>query len=335
MIPQHPLPIAGELTPPATDVISIFQAIVVAEQLSFRRAAAVLGVRQSAVSRRVRLLEDELGVSLFERHRRGVRVTQAGLCFFERARVALEQLQHAVSGANDAGRGRYGRLRIGVFTSLASGFLANLVRIFRESHPDVMIELLEGARRSHLADLRTEALDVVFITGAGAISGCETTELWSERVHVALPVGHPLGSRDRLDWADLKNERFIVSRFPPGPEIHDYVVRRFTDFNSYPAIGREGVAPATIINLVGLGFGIGLVAAGWTGTVYPGVVFRPLTDPADIVPFSAVWMVENDNPVLRRFITAAHLLAGRVRPGSSDWANGGASLDNPPPADEA
>jgi hypothetical protein len=102
--------------------------------------------------------------------------------------------------------------------------------------------------------------------------------------------------------------------------------------DSYPDISREGVAHGSVINLVGLGFGIALVAAGWATTVYPGVVFRPLTDAADILPFSAVWMMENDNPALRRFVTAAHLLAGRVRPGTSDWANGGASLEASGPA---
>ncbi len=91
-------------------MVSIYQALVVTEQLSFRRAAAVLGVRQSAVSHRIRVLEEKLGVSLFERRPRGVRPTLAGACFFDQARLALARLEFAVASAKSAGCGQQGRL---------------------------------------------------------------------------------------------------------------------------------------------------------------------------------------------------------------------------------
>jgi hypothetical protein len=71
------------VTSPDLTLVSVSQALLVGEHLSFRRVATVLGVRQSAVSRRVRELEDELGVSLFERHHAGVRVTNAGARFLQ------------------------------------------------------------------------------------------------------------------------------------------------------------------------------------------------------------------------------------------------------------
>jgi len=79
------------VTSPDLTLVSVSQALLVGEHLSFRRVATVLGVRQSAVSRRVRELEDELGVSLFERHHAGVRVTNAGARFLQDARAALLQ----------------------------------------------------------------------------------------------------------------------------------------------------------------------------------------------------------------------------------------------------
>jgi DNA-binding transcriptional LysR family regulator len=93
------------------------------EHLSFRRAARALGLRQSAVSCRVRELEDELGVSLFERGRTGVRVTNPGALFLEQARNALEQLSHAAKAAGAAGRGAVGRLNVGILSSMGGGFL--------------------------------------------------------------------------------------------------------------------------------------------------------------------------------------------------------------------
>src|SRR5262249_61373605 len=79
---------------PALTLISVSQALLVGEYLSFRRVATVLGVRQSAVSRRVRELEDEIGVSLFERHHGGVRITNAGVRFLQKAGRALIPLVH-------------------------------------------------------------------------------------------------------------------------------------------------------------------------------------------------------------------------------------------------
>ena len=101
---------------------SVRQALLVSEHMSFRRAASALGVRPSAVSRRVRALEDEVGVSFFERHNGGVRVTTAGRWFLERAHAALCELDYAVKSAMKAGQGAEGFLRIGIFSSLASLF---------------------------------------------------------------------------------------------------------------------------------------------------------------------------------------------------------------------
>src|SRR3546814_7374183 len=75
-----------------------------------------------------------------------------------------------------------------------------------------------------------------------------------------------------------------------------------------------------LMSMVGMGFGISLVSEGWVALGIPGVVMRPLVEEADIVPFSAIWSPDNDNPVLRRFISAAHVMAGRARRGKSAWA---------------
>jgi len=135
---------------PAIDLISVAQGLVVAESLSFRRAARVLGTQQSTVGRRVRALEDRLGVSLFERNSAGVRLTTAGARFFEQARVGLQQIDDAVQTAGAAGRGVIGELKIGILSSMAAGFLREVVRAYRAQHSDVELHVLEGARASRL-----------------------------------------------------------------------------------------------------------------------------------------------------------------------------------------
>ena len=79
------------------------------------------------------------------------------------------------------------------------------------------------------------------------------------------------------------------------------------------------VARDTLLNLVDLGFGLTLVTKASALVVGSPTVFRPLADPVDLVSFSAVWSPGNDNPALRRFISLAHVLAGKARKGTSDW----------------
>lgn len=291
------------------DLVSISQALVVSEQLSFRRAATVIGVPQSAVSRRVRRLEDELGVSLFERHSGGVRTTVAGRRFLERARCALAQLDYAVKGAGNAGRGAEGYLRVGIFASIAAGFLRDLLAVYSLENPGVAIDVAEGAPRAHIAHIKARRLDVAFFTGLPADPDCDSESFWTERVFVVLSSVHPLSGLIVVPWELLRNEQFVVSADEPGPEIHDFIVKQLSELGHQPAIERHHVGREALMILVGLGFGLSLLSEAGTATDYPGVVFRPVSGGNDVLPFSAIWSPHNDNPALRRFLSTARILA--------------------------
>ena len=95
-------------------MMTLVHTLAVAEYLNFRHAANALGVAQSSVSARVKALEEDLGIVLFERHARGVRLTEAGRHFVERIAAGIDQLDHAVKTAGMAAAGESGRLRIGI-----------------------------------------------------------------------------------------------------------------------------------------------------------------------------------------------------------------------------
>lgn len=179
--------------------------------------ASALGVRQSTVSRHVRELEDELGVSLFERHRAGVRVTNAGTRFLQEAREALLQLDHAVKTAAAAGSGRVGRLSIGILSSMATGYLRELIQVYCSQHPDVGVQIIEGASADNITSVRKRRLDVAFIMDTTAAEDCETLPLWTERIFVALPEHHALSERKEIAWSDLRYERLVVGNASATP----------------------------------------------------------------------------------------------------------------------
>jgi DNA-binding transcriptional LysR family regulator len=292
----------------AIDLISIRQALLVAEHLSFRQAASALGVRQSAVSRRVRSLEDILGVSLFERYHAGVRVTAAGAQFLEQARRALYQLDYAIKTAGAAGRGANGRLSIGIFSSIAAGFMRELMRAYFGDHPDVTIRIVAS---EHIALIRKRRLDVAFVRGLPVVPDCEVAQLWTERVFVALPHGHAFCAKDEIGWELLRNEKFILRQTEPGPQIHDYLIARLADLGYYPSVQRFDVGRDTLMHLVALGLGVSFASESATAASFPEVVFRPIAGDAELLPFGAVWSPSNDNPAFRRFLSLARILAAK------------------------
>lgn len=298
----------------ALDLVSVQHALCAADHLSFSRAARVLETPSSVISRRVRGLEDALGVSLFERHSGGVRPTEAGRRFFERMRRVLDDLDYAVMSADSAGRGAVGRLGIGIFASIGSGFAHELIDTFNAGHPRVFIDVMEGDPCEHVARIKERRLDVAFVTGEPVTPGCEAEQLWCERVFVALPARHPLSVLPSISWRQVRHERFLVSAEEPGPEIHDYIVSQVGELGHQPSVDRYKVGREALMSLVSLCLGVSVISEAGVATAYPGVVFRPLADGDRILPFSAVWAPANDNPALRRFLSTARALARGLPP---------------------
>ena len=128
--------------------------VAAADYGSFRKASAALGIQESTISRRIRDLEDRLGASLFQRHSGGVNLTLAGRRFLRHARVVLRQIDGSVRDVAAVGRSERGRIKIGIFSSLASGFLFELLQAFDKDHAGVLIELVDGNPSEHVAAVR-------------------------------------------------------------------------------------------------------------------------------------------------------------------------------------
>ncbi|POF33948.1 LysR family transcriptional regulator [Roseibium marinum] len=274
---------------------------------SFRKAAAALEVQESTISRTVRDLEDRLGVSLFQRHNNGVCLTLAGQRFLERARSALHQIGEGIRDLTAIGCCADGRIKVGIFSSLASGFLPDLLRAFCKDHDGVHIAFIDGNPTEHIAAVRQIQIDVAFITGTRECSNCETDLLWSERVFAVLPQGHPLVEKDELSWHNLKSQRFIVPRTGPGPDIHDFLMSRLANLDHQPEIDTQQVSRDNLLSLVAVGRGLTLTSEATTVASYPGVVYRPIA--GETISFSAIWSPRNDNPALRRLLSMARAMS--------------------------
>lgn len=290
---------------------SLIQTLAVAEYLNFRHAANALGVAQSSVSARVKTLEEDLGILLFERHARGVRLTEAGRHFVERIAAGVDQLDHAVKTASMAAVGECGRLRIGIHALIPRSFLAELIGRFREDHPGLEVEIAEGTARDTVMQLRADMLDIVFVAGTPELPDCHTRPIWTEPLVAVLPDRHRLAGQSAITWADLVGEAFLVRHGGTGPQVHDHIVLRLAGCWPAPSILRFNVGRGTLLSLVGQGFGITIVGATTALLPTSGVVFLPFADEPEPITFSAIWSPSNRSAALRNLL---NLAGGMGRP---------------------
>lgn len=286
-------------------LVSLRHAVVVAEHLNFRHAANVLGTTQSCVSSRIKGLEDALGILLFERRHRGVRLTEAGRHFVAEVSAGIAQLDHAVRTVGAMIDGTQGHLAIGLHSPIAAGFLADLRRQYRATYPMIEQSVLEGRSSETVALIREGRLDVAFVVGAVNAPDCHSRLLWNEPMVVALPADHRLAERQNIAWLDLADETFLIRHGGTGPQVFEHVVRRISERERSPRIHRCDVARDTLMGMVAAGDGITLTSDATTHVPFPGVVFRSIVDETEPARFSAVWSPHNRNPALLNLLDLA------------------------------
>ena len=284
---------------------SLIQTLAVAEHLNFRHAAKALGVAQSSVSARVKALEEDLDILLFERHARGVRLTEAGRHFVERIAAGVDQLDRAVKTAGMAAVGECGRLRIGIHALIPGSFLAELIRQYREDHPGIEVEITECTARDAVVHVRADRLDVAFVAGKLELPDCHARPIWSEPLVAVLPEQHRLAGQSSITWSDLVGETFLVRSGGTGPQVHDHIVLRLTGRWLAPSIQCFDVERSTLLSMVGQGFGITITAAATALLPTSGVVFLPFADEPEPAAFTAVWSPFNRSAILRNLLTLA------------------------------
>lgn len=280
--------------------------IAASEHESFRQAAAALGVNESVVSRRIRDLEDEVGASLFLRHSRGVQLTLAGRHFLDHSREALKHIGAGKEVAAAIGRGEVGQVSVGLSSPISS-FLSDLIRTFGSRHEGVRITFTEGDIEMQMIAVRQLRLDVAFAFNVLERSGCDTERLWSERLFLALPMGHPLSEKSELCWGDLTGQVLLFSDVGSGNGLRDYLAQREAEIGDSFEIRQHELSPQSLLPLAALGHGVTVVCETQASVPVQGLVYRPIAD--ERISFSAIWSPRNDNPALRRLLSTARTLS--------------------------
>lgn len=286
------------------DLSSLRSVIAAAEHGSFRQAAAALNLKQSALSRRIRHLEEQVGVSLFERSSGGVRLTPAGASMAQAARRLFEEIDDMVAASRLADRGEAGVLKTGFCTSVSASKLRVILAEHIKAFPDISMHVSERPRSQLMSALASGDLDVAIIPGQARQHTGPSMSLWSERIVVAVSSKHPLSNSDVIDWSDLKDETFLLSQRDPGSDLGNIIVKKLSAPGDGPTIETWDVSNENVLAMVEAGLHVSVHCESWTSLAYPGVRFREVRDASgpSHITFAACWEEHNRNPALARFL---------------------------------
>jgi DNA-binding transcriptional LysR family regulator len=267
-------------------------AVAVAAHRHFTRAAASVPVAQPALSHQVRLLEQELGIELFERSRSGVRPTEAGEIFLMRARRALAEVDAAREEVAALKGLSTGRLVVGAMQALGGLDLPRLIAAFHAAHPGIDVSLREDSTRDMLTmtargeiDLAIAALDVE------RPAGLEVLSLVREPVLVAVPAAHPLAALETVAVRQLCHETFIL--FKQGTGLRAVSERATEQAGFVPRVGFQTSSHDRLLALVSEGLGVAFVpASAVTVPRPPGVAVLPASPGIDRT-VGAVWRADH------------------------------------------
>jgi DNA-binding transcriptional LysR family regulator len=261
-------------------------------------AAARLYISQPALSQQIRVLEDQVGVPLFVRHPRGMRLTEAGEALLGEARELLKRSDQLERTVEELRSGHI--LRIGLPPGLSRALLPELLAPLRERDPEARIEVRELTTPEQLAALRDGSLDLGLVREPIDDDTLARRSLLVEELGVALPADHLLASRESLALGELAGELFVCFPRPWAPALHDVVVDALLETGT-EARFQDSSSASTTESMVAAGLGLTLSASPWLDHA-DGIVWRPLTDVRIEIRTSAAWRPANRSPLLRALV---------------------------------
>ena len=230
--------------------------VAVYEQGSVSAAATRLHMTQPPLSMLLRKLEDELGVTLFDRSGHRLAPTATGELFYLRAKALLVNLQTMRRELREAEQGARGSVHIGCATAASLFVMPGVMEDLRSSGLDITVHVQEGETGYMLQRLRERSLDLVISRSEYIAPELETRIIMDEPLQVALPPDHPQAGCDRVRLEDLRHDRFLLHRSPLGAGISDMVLRACQQAGVVPNVVYWGGETLPMLLMAQKGLGV-------------------------------------------------------------------------------
>lgn len=284
------------------------QFIAVAEELHFHKAAIRLHMAQPPLSQAINRLEGKLGFSLFNRSKRGVKLTPAGDAFLHAAYSTLKELELGIEHARQVSEGIAGKLTVTAVSISYYESLLNSLRRFREHFPKVQLIIKEMPSSSQAKAIVAGEADIAFMRKLPiSAQNVESRLLLDEEIVMALPAHHPKADAGQIDLRHFAGEDFVFTPQALGTGYHSQLIALCEAAGFYPRVVQEAAQIHTLIGLVACGFGVALVPESIAHSIMRDkVVFRRIgpvgATPNPTIGLYMSWNTDNPSPLLDSFI---------------------------------
>ncbi len=281
--------------------------VAVAEEENFHRASARLHIAQPALSRQIRLLEEELGTNLFLRLPRGITLSRAGISYLEDARQILRLSEQARSRAIAVESGQLGTLRVG-FHDAAHHYpvVKSTFKSFRADFPNVHFRFISSSSQDQFEALTTNDIDLGFVYGwEKPVSGLQHLKLADDDIGLALSSEHPLAVKSKISVDDIRGEPFLWADTVSFRSHSDAILRACTAIGFNPNIWHQGLTSLeAMMSMVESGMGLAIIPNAIRSE---NIVVRPIEGLSHPVELMLVWHGDSDSSVVSNFIKHTRL----------------------------
>jgi LysR family transcriptional activator of glutamate synthase operon len=266
---------------------------VVAELEHVTRAAEKLFVSQSAVSRAVTQLEEELGVSLFHRQGRAIVLSSYGRLFLEHVIRAQNALENGRRLINEQTGAESGTISLGFLPSLGIEMIPQLIKEYRRKHPQIQFTLIQRLGATLMEQLSEGSIDLCLsVPEMFGQTGVRWSHLLNEELVIVLPQAHRLAGRRTLRMSELASETFLA--LSPGNTLQTIFEKACAEALFVPKIAFEGMDFGTLRGMIAAGLGIGLLPSA--PARFAGIVEIKLSQSKPIRPLGIGWVEDRYQP---------------------------------------
>jgi DNA-binding transcriptional LysR family regulator len=288
------------------DIRQLRYFITVAEYLNFTKAANQLYVAQSAISHQIADLEQQLGVKLFIRNKRSVQLTPAGSVFLKEAIEIVEKTSGAIEKAKQTDAGVIGSLSIGFLSVHVRRFLPNVIKQFRETHPNVELFLNHLPSKMLKEALEEGEIDIALTLPAGLdrIEEIEIQSVTREPYCIVMHKNHPLSGHKKIKLSELAKEPFIIHNRHASPVgSYDFIVHLCEQSGFTPRIVSQPRFVDTVPILVESEIGISILPKSFEVVSSPSLRFVEIDGTVDSdCELVLAWKKNNLNPSIQLFL---------------------------------
>lgn len=284
--------------------------ISLAQELHFWNTAEKMFITQSALSRQIKALEDELGLKLFERNKRNVKLTKAGVFLRDQWIPMLDEINRIHRQARKIHKGAYGSVSIGYPGSIAYGFLPELIASIAHTLPELKVELAEPTDISFEQLLLNYQMDLAFRRDPAENPALKSICLYSEHFSLVVPKNHHLNEENCQGLQDVKEEKFILSGLQHKTFYVASLRQIFDDYGFSPNVYIESDFGGMILSLVAKGLGVSVLPSSYAFSALPDVRFINLPQKVNLY---VIWRKDDASPVLKNVLGQVQQVAGKFK----------------------